>query len=70
MIDDIPDLPIPVAVSVYDKNTVHFILMCCNAIEWVQKIRQVYEPKSDMVRDTYFYRLNVNDLYNHNMNLV
>ena len=44
--------------------------MCCNTIKWVQKTRQVYDPESDMVCGAHFFRLNVNDLYNQNMNLV
>ena len=66
----VPDLPVIVSVSVYDINPVHFLLMCCNDIEWVYKKCQVYVPKSDMVLDPHFLRLNVNDSYNQKMNLV
>ena len=44
--------------------------MFSNAIKCVQKKRQVYDPDTQMVRDTHFLSLNVNDCYNHNMNLV
>ena len=43
--DGIPDLTGLVDVSVYDTKPVHFPSMCCNAIKWVQKTRQVYDPK-------------------------
>ena len=67
---DFPNLPIFVAVSVYDTKPVHFLSMCCKAIKWVQKTRQVYEPETKMVCETHFLRLNVNDPYNYNTKLV
>ena len=70
MIDGISDLPSIVAVPVYDTKPINFLLMCCNTIKWVQKTRQVYEPKTQMVRDAHFLRLYVNGSYNYNMNLV
>ena len=70
VIDGILELSVIVAVSVYDTKPVHFLLMCCNAIKWVQKIWQVYKPKTEMVRDAHFLRLNVNDSYNHTTDLV
>ena len=62
MIDVIPNLQGLVAVSVYDIKPVHFLLMCCNTIKWVQKTWQVYDPETKMVCDAHFWRLNVNDL--------
>ena len=59
-----------VAVSVYETKPDHFLSMCCNAIKQVQKTHQVYEPEIDMVRVVQILRLNVNELYNHNMNVV
>ena len=44
--------------------------MCCNIIKWVQKTRQVYDLKAEMVSDAHFLRLNFNDPYNNNMNSV
>ena len=58
------------AVSVYDKKPVHSILMCCNAIKWVQKTWQVYDSETKMVHDAHFFFLNLNDSYNHNMSSV
>ena len=57
----VPDLPGLVAMSIYDTNHVSFLLMCCNVIEWFQKEWQVYDRKTQMVRDAYFLRLDVND---------
>ena len=34
----LPNLHDLVAVSVYDTTPVNFLLMCCNAIKWFQKI--------------------------------
>ena len=70
VLDVAPYLPRIFAVLVYDTNTVCFLLMCCNAIEWVNYKRQVYDPKTEMVCDDYFLRLNVNNSYNNNMKLV
>ena len=54
MIDGVPDLPSLVGVSVYETKPVNFISVYCNAIKWVQKTGQVYEPKTKMVRDAQF----------------
>ena len=70
VLDGIPDLTGIVTVSVYDKNSVNIILMCCNTIKRFHKTRQVYDPKTKMVCDAHFFRLKFNDSYNYNMNLV
>ena len=57
-------------LCLYGKNAVHFLLMFCNTVKWVKKSRQVYGPKSDMVRNANFLCLNVNDSYNYNMKSV
>ena len=41
----IPDLPVFFAVLFYDTKLVYFLSMCFNAIIWVHKIQQVYDPK-------------------------
>ena len=69
-LDGFPDLHGLVSMSIYETNPVHCLLMCCNTIKWVQKKRQVHDPKTKMVRDAHFLRLNVNDSYNHNPNSV
>ena len=55
VLDGSPDLPSPIAVSVYDTEPVHFLSMCCNYIKWVQKTEQVYDPEMEMVCDTRFF---------------
>ena len=65
-----PSLPGLVDVLVYETNNVHFISVCFNVIKWFQKIRQVYDPGTEMVRDAHFFRLNVNNSYMYNMNSV
>ena len=61
VIDGVPGLPSLIDVSVYDTKPVHFLLMCCNAIRWFQKTRQVYDSKIEMLVDAHFLRLNVNN---------
>ena len=70
VIDGVPNLTGLVDVLVYDTNSVHFILMCCNGIKWVQKTRQVYDLMTDMVCDSHFLCLDVKYLYNHTITLV
>ena len=67
---DFPNLPIFVAVSVYDTKTVHFLSMCCKSIKLVKETLQLDYPETQMVRDAHFLHLNVNDSYYHNMNSV
>ena len=62
VLDVVPDLPILVAVSVYDNNSYHFILVCCNTIKWVHKKREVYDNKTEIVHDNQFLYLNLKDL--------
>ena len=45
----VPYLTGLVAVSVYDTKPIHFLLMFLNAIKWVKKKRQVYDPETQMV---------------------
>ena len=55
VLDGVPNLPSIVAVSVYDTKPVHFLSICCDAIKWVHKTRQVYDPETQMVRDAHFF---------------
>ena len=70
VLDGVPNLPGLVSVSVYDTKPDHFLLMCYNTIKWVQKTRQVYDPKIDVVHGAHFFLLNINHLYNHNIDLI
>ena len=70
VLDSVPDLPGLVTMLLYETKPVHFLSVYYNAIEWIQKTRQVYDPETKMVCDAHFLRLNVNDSYSYNMNLV
>ena len=70
MLDGVPNLPDIFVVLVNDINPVHFFSLCYNAIEWVYKTWQVYDPKTETVWEAHFLYLNVNDSYNHNRNSV
>ena len=67
MLDGFLNLPGLVYVLVYYMKPFYFLSVWCNTIKWVQKTYQVYDPKTDMVLDTHFLCLNVNNYYNHNM---
>ena len=59
-----------ISLSLYDQKPVYLLSNACNNIEWVQKERIVWhKEKGEKVKVPY-YRLNVIDLYNHNMNNV
>ena len=68
MLGGVPNIPGLVYVSVYVSKPVNFLSIFCNAIKWFQKTRQVYDPITEMVRDTHFLCMNAKDTYNHNMN--
>ena len=70
VLDGVPDLPGLAAMLFYDTKPVHFLSMCCNAIEWIHKTRQLYDPKTQMMRDAHLLQINVKDSYNYNMNSV
>ena len=61
VLDGVPDFPGLVSMSVYEKNILNILLIYCKAMKWVQKTRGVYDPKTEMVCDTHFLCLNVND---------
>ena len=61
VIDGVPNLPRLFVVLVYYIKTVHFFSLWYNAIEWVYKIWQVYDAKTEMVRDAHFLCLNIDD---------
>ena len=70
VIDVVPGLPGIVSVLVYETKLGHFLSMCYNTINWFHKTWQVYDPKTEVLHDAHFFRLNVNDLYNHNIKSV
>ena len=56
----VPLLPFLVAVSVYDTNPVHFLLMTCMYIVWIMKTRMVFDQDTGSIHTMKFLRLNVN----------
>ena len=54
VLDGIPDLQVLVSVLINETKPVHFLLIFCNAIKWVQKTRLVYDSRTQIVRDTHF----------------
>ena len=54
VLDGIPDLHGFFSVLYNETKPVHFLLMCSNAIKWVQKTGLVYDSKTQMVRDAHF----------------
>ena len=61
VLDGVPNLPDIFVVLVNDINPVHFFSLYYNAIEWVYKTSQLYDAKTEMVRDAHFLCLNVDD---------
>ena len=70
VLDSFPDLPGLVTMLLYETKPVHFLSVYYNAIEWIQKTRQVYEPETKMVHDAHLLHINVEVSYNYNMNSV
>ena len=50
-----PDL---VASSIYDKNPVHFLIMVCTEIKWVEKIKKFYNVGTGLIEKMNFLRMN------------
>ena len=70
VLDGVPDVTSIVAVFFCDTKHVHFLSIFCNAIKWIHKTRQVYDPETQMVRDGHLLHLNVNYSYYYNIYLV
>ena len=70
VLDTVTNMPSLSTVLVNDTKYICFLSIFCNTIEWFKKACQVYDPETDMVLDAHFLHLNVNNLYNHNMNSV
>ena len=59
-----------IAVSLYDTKPVYFSTSATSQLYWVKKEIQVYDPKIKKTFHMPFYRLNIVDLYNNNMDNV
>ena len=68
--EGVPLLPFLVAVSIYDTNPVHFLLMTYMSIVWITKTRMVFDQETGFIHPMNFLRLNFNDGYNKKMNDV
>ena len=55
------------AVYIYDTKPVHFLSFMRESIEWVKKLRKVYDKVSKKKIPVTFLCLNVNDCYNNHM---
>jgi hypothetical protein len=58
------------AISIYDTKPVYFLTSVATEIEWVQKVRKVFDKASNRKISMPFFRLNVIDFYNNNMGNV
>ena len=58
------------AISIYDTKPVYFLTSVATEIEWVQKIRKVFDKASNRKISMPFFRLNVINFYNNNMGNV
>ena len=68
MIQNVVDVCI--TLSLYDQKLVYLLSNTCSNLEWVQKERIVWHKEKGNNVKVPYYRLNVIDLYNHNMNNV
>ena len=68
VLDSLSDLTGLFDMMIYDTKLVHFLFVCCNAIIWVHKTRQVYDPESDIVCGAHLLLLDVKSSENNNMN--
>jgi Transposase IS4 len=59
-----------VAFSVYDTKPVHFLSMSCTSLKWVEKVKVVFDKKTEKRVQMRFLRCKVNDDYNNGMNGV
>ena len=58
------------ACLVYDTKPVHFFSMCYHSITWLKKTRQTWDNSTSTMKLGRFLCLEINDLYNMNMNNV
>ena len=61
---EFPDI---LASSIYDTKPVHFLSMVCTKINWLDKIRKVYNVDTGLIETMKFLRMNNIDHYNYSM---
>ena len=59
-----------VTFLIYDSKPFYFFSSCCPDIEWMQKDQEVWHPGLEKKIKVSFYRLNMIENYNNNMNNV
>ena len=65
-----PQIPGLVCTSLYDSKPFYMMTNACEELKWVKKTREVYHKGLNRMVKLPFYRLNVVDEYNNNMNNV
>ena len=65
-----PEIPGLVCTSLYDSKPFYMMSNACEEIKWEKKTREVYHKGENRMVTLPFYRLNVVDEYNNNMNNV
>ena len=58
------------AVSVYDTKPVYVLTNAISQVKWISKERKLYDKTQNKKVPAPFYRLNVINNYNYNMNNV
>ena len=64
---EFPDI---LASSIYDTKPVHFLSMVCTKINWLDKIRKVYNVDTGLIETMKFLRMNNIDHCNYSMGHV
>jgi hypothetical protein len=65
-----PKLKDFVAISCYDVKPFYFLTNSWSEIKWIKKTRKVWSSAKKKLVTLPYFRLNVFDVYNHNMNNV
>ena len=63
-------IPGLVALSYYDSKPFYMLSNSCEKVQWVEKERKIWRKDTQTLVTTKFYRLNIIDDYNNNMNNV
>ena len=65
-----PTIKDMVEISLYDLKPFYLMTNTWTEIRWIQKHREVWSSSLKQIIKITYYRLNVIDIYNHNMNNV
>jgi hypothetical protein len=67
-LNNLPGCPSMLVVSTYDTKPVHILSTVVESVEWIAKERKVWDANKDKKSLIKFFRLNVIEDYNNNMN--